>query len=61
MRKAKYLFYSTAVFAMAPFVVGCDPITTSVALGGGILWLDIFLIPVRSFLGGTALDIVQTI
>ena len=52
---------SLSVFAMTPFVVGCDPITSTVAVGGGILWLDIFLIPVRAFLGSAALDLVNTI
>ncbi len=61
MRRTKYLFYSMSVFAMTPFVVGCDPITSTVAVGGGILWLDIFLIPVRAFLGSAALDLVNTI
>lgn len=58
--KMKGLAYSLGMVVVTPFMVGCDPVTTGVALGGSILWLDVFLTPVRSLLGATALGIVNT-
>ncbi len=48
-----------SVAMLTPFIVGCDPFTTGAALAGSILWWDVFLIPVRSFLGSTALGVVN--
>jgi len=59
--KIKGMIYSAGLVAMTPLMVGCDPFTTGAALGGSILWWDIFLIPVRSLLGSAALGIVNTI
>lgn len=59
MKKTKALIYSMSLAMLTPFVVGCDPFTTGAALAGSILWWDVFLIPVRSFLGGTALSIIN--
>lgn len=59
MNKAKLMFYSMSVAMLTPFVVGCDPFTTGAALAGSVLWWDVFLIPVRSFLGSTALGVVN--
>lgn len=59
--KQKGLFYSMAMMMMTPFMVGCDPFTAGAAIAGSILWWDVFLIPVRSLLGSTALNLVNSI
>lgn len=59
MKKNK--LYSLLLLACAPLMAGCDPITLGTVTFGSVLWWDIVLIPVRSLLGGTALNLVNTL
>ena len=56
----KCKLFSLLFLASVPLIAGCDPITLAGTTFGAMLWIDIALTPVRSFLGSTALDIVNT-
>ena len=56
----KCKLFSLLFLASIPLITGCDPITLAATTFGSVFWLDIALTPVRSFLGGTALEIVNT-
>ncbi len=56
----KCKLFSLLFLASIPLIAGCDPITLAATTFGSVFWLDIALTPVRSFLGGTALEIVNT-
>lgn len=58
---AKCKLCSLLLLACLPLMTGCDPITLAGTTFGAVLWLDIFLTPIRSLLGAFVLDVVNTI
>ena len=59
MKNGKLL--SLLLLASMPLLTGCNLAAVSTVTFGTVLWYDIALIPVRSFLGGTALQIINTL
>jgi len=51
---------SFLLLASMPLMTGCDPLTVSATTFGATFWLDIALTPIRSLLGGAALNFVNT-
>lgn len=51
---------SLLLLACMPLMTGCLAAPVAAAMYSGFLLLDIALIPVRSFIGGLALDFVNT-
>lgn len=56
----KCKLFALLLLASTPLMTGCDPVTLAATTFGAGFWLDIFLTPVRSLLGGAALDVVNT-
>ena len=56
----KCRLFALLFLASMPLIAGCDPVTLAATTFGSVFWLDIFLTPVRSLLGGAALDVVNT-
>jgi len=56
----KCKLFALLFMASVPLIAGCDPITLAATTFGAGFWLDIFLTPVRSLIGGAALDVVNT-
>ena len=57
---ARSKLYSLLLLACMPLMTGCDPITLTATTFGAVLWLDIALTPIRSFLGAFALNTINT-
>ena len=59
MKRGK--LYSILTLACLPLLTGCQPAAVAATAFGAVFWADLALIPVRSFLGATALNIINTI
>jgi len=56
----KFKMFSLLLLVGMTLIAGCDPITFAATSFGAGLWIDIFLTPLRSLIGGAALDVVNT-
>ena len=52
--------FALLLLASIPLMTGCDPASVAATTFGTVFWIDIALTPLRSLLGGAALDIVNT-
>ena len=52
--------FALLLLASMPLMTGCDISTLAATTFGAGLWFDIALTPVRSLIGGAALDFVNT-
>ncbi len=57
---AKCKVFALLLLASMPLMTGCETATLAATTFGAGLWIDIFLTPVRSLIGGAALDFVNT-
>ncbi|MFQ5430821.1 MAG: hypothetical protein ACE5E1_10980 [Phycisphaerae bacterium] len=49
------------LLASTALLTGCSPASVGAVTFGSALWLDIALTPIRSLLGGAALNLVNTL
>ncbi|MBK8270748.1 MAG: hypothetical protein IPK83_21555 [Planctomycetes bacterium] len=61
LSSGKAAILSLFAVAMVPFTTGCLVAALPAVAFGSVLWLDLALTPIRSLLGGLALDVVNTL